>query len=345
MVPCSVSMADWFNKKNTMMRTSKIIGSGFYAPERIVSNSYFDDLLGEDVDTWLRENLTITERRWCSPGQSTADLCVEAAKSALEDAGISAAELQLLIIATDTPEYISPSTASVLQHRLGAVNAGTFDLNTACAGFVTALDTAHKFIASDDQYEYALVIGAYTMSKYLNMADKKTVTLFADGAGAVILKAADAKGYLAGSLHTEGQYADWMGIYSGASKAPFSQQVLDEKSHLLQFVKKFPKEINPAKWSEMIRNSCSRAGITPAGIDHFFFTQININSIFETMDVLGVPREKAHTIMSKYAYTGSACIPMAFDIVRKQGMIKEGEIVCFMGSGGGLAFANTLYRM
>ena len=146
------------------MRNSKIIATGHYAPERIIPNVYFNELLGEDVDTWLRENLTIRERRWCSDDQSTADLCVEAAGKTLKTAGISADKLDLLIIATDTPEYISPSTASVVQNRIGAINAGTFDINSACAGFVTALDTAGKFIQADEQYTYILVIGAYAMS-------------------------------------------------------------------------------------------------------------------------------------------------------------------------------------
>ncbi|NUN09216.1 MAG: ketoacyl-ACP synthase III [Ignavibacteriaceae bacterium] len=327
------------------MRTSKITGSGFYAPEKIVTNQWFNEQLGEDVDTWLRENLTIRERRWCGENESTADLCFAAANNALADAGIKAEQLNLIIVATDTPEFISPSTASVLQYRLGAINAGTFDMNTACAGFVTALDTAHKFIKSDEQYGHILVIGAYAMSKYLDLKDKKTVTLFADGAGAVVLSAAESEGYLTGSLHTEGQYAEWMGIYAGGTKHPVNDEVVSKKDHLLKFVKKFPKEINPTKWTEMIKDSCDKSGIKPEDISHFFFTQININSIWETLDNLKAGREKAHTIMDRYGYTGSACIPMAFAIARAEGKVKPGEIMCFMGSGGGLAFANVLYRM
>ncbi len=196
-----------------------IAASGVYVPERVVPNSYFNDLLGEDVDTWLVQNLTIRERRWCSETESTADLCEKAARLTLTNAAISPEEIDLLIIATDTPEYISPSTASVVQHRLGAKYAGTFDVNTACAGFVTALDIAAKYIRSDEQYENVLVVGAYAMSKYLDLHDKKTVTLFADGAGAALLKAEETseRGFLASELLTEGQYHDWMGIYAGGS--------------------------------------------------------------------------------------------------------------------------------
>lgn len=329
------------------MRNSIIIGSGSYAPEKVLPNSYFNELLGEDVDTWLQTNLTIKERRWCGENQSTADLCVEAANKALQSAGIKAENINLLIVSTDTPEYISPSTASVVQYRIGAVNAGTFDLNTACAGFVTALDTANKFIRADENYNYILIIGAYAMSKYLDLTDKKTVTLFADGSGAVVLKAIEnsARGQLTSHLHTEGQYADWMGIYAGGTRVPVNHSVIDAKDHLLKFVKKFPKKMNPTIWTKMIKESCDRIKISPIDISHYFFTQININTIWETMDNLGVDRKRAHTIMDRYGYTGSACIPMALDDAAQNGKLKEGELVCFMGSGGGLAFANAIYKL
>ncbi|MGE5432099.1 MAG: 3-oxoacyl-ACP synthase III family protein [Syntrophomonadaceae bacterium] len=329
------------------MRNAKIAGSGAYAPEKVVPNSYFNEILGEDVDTWLRENLTIRERRWTREDESTADLCTEAAKCALERAGIKPEQLKLLIVATDTPEYISPSTASVVQYRIGAANAGTFDINTACAGFVTALNTGANFIRADENIDYVMVIGAYAMSKYLNLKDKKTVTLFADGAGAVILQAteSESEGYLTSSLYSEGQYADWMGIYAGGTHQPLNQEVLNNKDHLLKFVKKFPKEVNPTTWTRMIIEGCAKLGITPEDINQFFFTQININTIWETLDNLNVERSRAHTIMDRYGYTGSACIPMAFDDARKQGKLKNGDLVCFMGSGGGLAFAMAIYRL
>jgi 3-oxoacyl-[acyl-carrier-protein] synthase-3 len=330
-----------------MIRNAQIASSGMFVPEKVIPNSYFNELLGEDVDTWLRENLTIKERRWCDDSQSTADLCVEAAKIILDNAKIKADELDLIIIATDTPEYISPSTASVVQFRLGAIKAGTFDVNTACAGFVTALDIASKYIRSDKKYNKVLVIGAYAMSKYLNLQDKKTVTLFADGAAGVLLKSIEneREGFLISSLYTEGQYADWMGIYAGGTHLPVTQKVLENEDHLLKFVKKFPKETNPITWTRMIQEACEEINIKPGDINHYFITQININSIWETLDNLGVDRKKGHTIMEKYAYTGSACIPMAFAEANKKGLIKKGDLVLFIGSGGGLAFAGSIFRM
>ncbi|MCK5872955.1 MAG: hypothetical protein KAG26_09015, partial [Methylococcales bacterium] len=169
------------------MRKATITGIGSYAPEQEIPNSYFNTLLGEDVDTWLRQNVNITTRRWCKDDESVADLCEEAAGQAISEAGLVPEDIDLVILSTDTPEYVSPSTASVIQDRLGLKNAGTFDLNTACAGFVTAMDVAAKYIAADERYQHILVIGGYAMSKYLNKHDKKTVTLFADGAGAVVM--------------------------------------------------------------------------------------------------------------------------------------------------------------
>ncbi len=326
-------------------RNAQIAGTGMYVPKKVVPNSFFNELLGEDVDTWLSENVQIYERRWTGDDESTADLAEKAAQKAMADAKVSAEELDLIIISTDTPEYVSPSTASVVQHRLGALNAGTFDINTACAGFVTALDMGTKYIQSDPQYKTILVIGAYNMSKYLNMEDKKTVTLFADGAGAAILKANDGEsGMLASALETKGEYADWMGIYSGGAHEPISDKVLAEKTHLLQFVHKFPKELNPETWSRLIKELCAKASISPKDISRYFITQININAIHETLDIVGVEHDHAEYVMHHYGYTGSACIPMALDQANKAGKIARGDYIIFIGSGGGLAFAGALFK-
>lgn len=327
---------------------ARIISSGAYAPENKIDNLYFNEKLGEDVDSWLSENVQIYERRWCSPDESTADLAEKAARQAIERAAIKASDINLIIISTDTPEFISPSTASVLQHRLGAVNAGTFDINTACAGFVTALDMGSKYIRADEQYQYVLVVGAYAMSKHLNMEDKKTVTLFADGAGAVVLKSepfTKKQGYQCGQLISRGEYNEWMGIYGGGAKMPVDQKVLNNKDHKLKFVKKFPKELNPEIWSKMIKNLCEKTHNIPEDVNRFFITQININAIHKTLDLLNLPRDRGHCIMHYYGYTGSACIPMAFNDAMEKEMVKSGDYLHFIGSGGGLAFASSAFYL
>ncbi len=328
-----------------MKRNAKIFATGSYAPEQVLTNQYFNDLLGEDVDTWLVENLTIRERRWCNEDESTADLAVRAAENAISNAGLTANEIDLIILSTDTPEYISPSTSSVVQYRLGAKNAGTFDINTACAGFVTALDTAAKYIIADQRYRNVLVIGAYAMSKYLDLQDKKTVTLFADGAGAVILQQTNEdRGFLGSMQETKGEYHDWMGIYAGGTHQPVDQKTLLKKDHLLKFIRKFPKEINPETWTRMIKQVLQQTNLTAADIDMAFFTQININSIRKTLDNLDLKMDQTHTIMDRYAYTGSACIPMALAEAVLLGKLHKDDLVVFMGSGGGLAFACAAFR-
>jgi len=329
------------------MRNAAIIACGAYAPEKVITNQYFDQVLDEDVSTWLEENVHVFERRWAGEEESTADLAENAAVQALERAGLSADNIDLIIIATDTPEFVSPSTASVVQHRLGAVNAGTFDINTACAGFVTALDIGSKYIMADEQYNHVLVVGAYAMSKYLNKEDKKTVTLFADGAGAVVLKSVATKtqGFQGSELISKGEYNRWMGIYAGGTHQPITSAVMERHEHQLQFVKKFPKELNPEIWSSMAQRLCARNDMSPQAVNRYFITQININSIWETLDRLGVDRELGHTIMQKYGYTGSACIPMAFNDAWEKGLVKVGDMVFFIGSGGGLAFASAAFRM
>ncbi|MEZ4934342.1 MAG: ketoacyl-ACP synthase III [Saprospiraceae bacterium] len=329
------------------MRNATIISTDAYAPERVLPNSYFDQMLDMDVSSWLEGQAHIYERRWTKDGECTSDLAVKAAEQALKKVGISADQIDLLIIATDTPDYISPSTATVVQHKLGAINAGTFDINSACAGFVTALDIGSKYIKSDSQYNFVLVVGAYNMSKHLNKTDKKTVTLFADGAGAVLLKNENnsERGLLASELISKGQYNEWMGIYAGGTHFPIDETALQNHDHQLKFVRKFPKELNPDTWSAMARNLFSKTNTTGKDIAHYFITQININTIWETMDLIGEPREKAHTIMQHFGYTGSACIPMAFNDAWEKGMVKENDVVFFIGSGGGLAFASAAFRL
>lgn len=328
------------------MRHSKIIASGSYAPDRVIKNEWFNKQLGEDVDTWLRENLTIRERRWMTEEQSTSDLCVNAGNAALEMAGLEPTDIDLLIIATDTPDYISPSTASVVQYKLGLENATSMDTNTACAGFPTALTLGNSLMATNPSYEKVMVIGAYGMSRFLNMDDKKTVTLFADGAGAVILEPTEKKGegFLASDLRTKPEYYKHMGIYGGGAAEPAARNSENLENQCLQFVEQFPKEINPEIWTDMIRTLAEQASFSTDDVDAAYMTQININQIWETMDNLSLPRKTAPTIMDRYGYTGSAAIPMAFDMALRDGAVEDGDILVFVGSGGGLHFGACAYR-
>jgi 3-oxoacyl-[acyl-carrier-protein] synthase-3 len=322
------------------MRKATIVGTGMYAPERVVKNDFFNDLYKKDIDTFLRTQRNIIERRWMSPEQATSDLIVPAAKQAMENAGITAKDLDLIIISTDTPDYLSPSTATVVQHKLGATKAGTFDINSACAGFVVGVDMACKYIVADSKYQNILVVGAYAMSKWLNFDDFKIASLFADGAGAAIIQPSkDNTGLLASELYTDGQYHDYMGIYGGGSYRPITHEVIEKKQNLLDFAKKIPIETNGIHWPRLTNILLDRIHKKPTDISSFFMTQININSINETLDKLALPRDKSHNIMDRFGYTGSAAIGMAVADASQKHKLKKGDLVFMLGSGGGLSMA------
>lgn len=328
------------------MSFANIVSTGVYVPEKIVTNDDLSRILGEDVDEFVTRVLGIRERHVCAENESTADLATHAGRQALEAARLDPAELDLIILATDTPEQLSPATSVVVQHRLGAVNAGTFDVNAACAGFVTALDTASKFIIADAAYRNILVVGAYAMSKYLDLHDKKTATIFADGAGAVVLQARDDRpGFLASKLRADGSYHDHMGIYAGGTRLPISHEVIDEGVwNKVRFAKKYPAEVNTEGWPAIVRQVLAKASLTVEDVKLFLFTQVNLSTIKEVMGTLQLPMERTHTIMHKWGYTGSACIPMVLHDAVTEGKLNRGDNVVMCASGGGLNMACVAFR-
>jgi 3-oxoacyl-[acyl-carrier-protein] synthase III len=328
------------------MTFANIISTGVYVPKKIVTNDDLSRILGEDIDEFVTQVLGIRERHVCADNESTADLATNAGRQALEAARLDPSELDLIILATDTPEQLSPATSVVVQHRLGAVNAGTFDVNSACAGFVTALDTASKFIIADPAYRNVLVIGAYAMSKYLDLHDKKTATIFADGAGAVVLQARDdGPGFLAGKLRADGSFHDHMGIYAGGTRMPISREVLDEGVWTkVRFAKKYPAEVNTEGWPAIVGDVLAKASLRVEDVKLFLFTQVNLSTIKEVMSKLELPMERTHTIMQKWGYTGSACIPMVLHDAVGAGKLERGDNVVMCASGGGLNMACVAFR-
>jgi 3-oxoacyl-[acyl-carrier-protein] synthase-3 len=328
------------------MRYANILATGRYVPEKVLTNADVERIIGEPVDAWLQQNVGIQQRHLMADDQVTSDLCVGAAKQAMERAGVKPGELDLIVIATDTPDYLSPATASVVQAKLGASNAGTYDLNCACAGWVTALDVASKTLAADDSYQRVLVVGAYGMSRYINWKDKKTCTLFADGAGAVVLGAGDKPGFLGAKLLAAGEYHDALGVYTGGTYRPATADTLalTDGKPSVQFVRKFPATFNTERWPLLLKQLLERAKLTMNDVDHFVFTQLNLRTIEATMKVLEQPMSKTNWTMDKWGYTGSACIPMTLDDAVVQGRVKKGDLVALCASGGGLAMASALYR-
>lgn len=328
------------------MRYARIAGTGSYVPEKVLTNDDLSRMVGEDVNEFVSKVLGIEERHVCGPDESTADLATAAAQRALDAAGVEASDLNLIVLATDTPEYISPATSVVVQHRLGASSAGTFDLNCACAGFVTALDAASKYVIADPSYDNVLVVGAYAMSKYVDWTEKKTATIFADGAGAVVLRAsAEGPGFLASKLVAEGSYHDHMGIYAGGTRMPITEEVLREGIWAkLRFAKKYPSEVNTEGWPAIVYDVLGKAGLGLDDVTLFLFTQVNLSTIKEVMAKMSLPMERTHTVMGKWGYTGSACIPMVLDDAVAAGKLRPGDNLVMCASGGGLNMACAAFR-
>ena len=325
-----------------MTRNATITGTGSYVPERVVTNAELSAKLGEDIDLFVSGTLGIRERRYCASDESTVDLAEQAALRALESAGSKLGDIDLLIVATDTPEYISPATASALHGRLGLEShTGAFDINAGCAGFVSALDTAWKYIVADERYNRVLVVGAYAMSKFLDFSDKKTSTIFADGAGAVVLEASDDAGILASELFADGSLSSGMGVFAGGTAEPITGEVIDKGySNRLRFVQKYPASVNEEGWPRIARSVLERKGKTVEDVDLWLWTQVNLSTIRDVMTTLGEPMEKAHTVMGKWGYTGSACLPMVMDDAVRNGRVKQGDLVMLTASGAGLAMAS-----
>lgn len=334
------------------MHLAQIISTGSAIPERVVTNADFAARFGASVDDWLVAQVGIRERRFMRDDQVTSDLAVAAGRVALERAGLTPDRVDRIIVATDTPDYLSPATAAVVQAKLGAHRAGVFDVNSACAGWVTALDLAARIVITEPDETVILVIGAYGMSRFLNEHDKKTATLFGDGAGAVVVGVGTSPGWWATVTAAAGEYHDALGIYTGGTFRPArADQVTQYGPPVVQFVRPFPATFNTEQWPPLIDRLLAQARRTtgiclhPDDVDHYYFTQVNLRTIEATMAVLGQPLTKTHWIMDRYGYTGSACIPMALDDAIAQGRGPQpGSWVVFCASGGGIALAASLWQ-
>lgn len=327
-----------------MPRHAQILATGRYVPEKVLPNSYFNEILQRDVDEWLVKNVGIRQRHVMADDQTTSDLAYHAAVQALERANLRPTDLDLIIVATDTPDYLSPGTSSVLQGKLGATRAGTFDVNCACAGWVTAMETAARFIATDEEMNRVLVVGVYAMTRFVDYTDRYTCTLFADGAGAAVLGASERPGFITGKRFADGSYSDALGIYTGGAACPTTPIEVNGGAPCVQFVRKFPATFNTEHWPRLVREVVAKANLTLDDIDFYLFTQLNLNTIKLIMELLEQPLEKTHWIMDKWGYTGSACIPMALDDAIELGRgPKPGDTVLFCASGGGIAMAANIW--
>ncbi len=328
------------------MRHAAIVATGAHLPTDALSNEALIARVGETHRVQiekLAETTGIT-RRFIAPDEvATSDLAVAAGRQALGRAGLTPDDLDLILVGTDSPDYITPSTSVIVQHALGAGRAGTFDVGCACASFPTALATAAGLLGSGSYYRHALVIGAYRMSRLADPLDPISF-FYGDGAGAAVLSASETPGVLASAMRADGSFAKRWCIASGGTVEPASEASVREGRTQVRLLEPYPREVNEVGWVALAREVAARAGCSLPHIEHFVFTQVRNNTIDTVMDSLGVPRERAIRVMQDIGYTGSACIPMALDALVQRGALRAGEHVLMVGSGVGYNQAAVVVR-
>ena len=334
-----------------MSRSAVVTGLGMYVPEKMLTNEDIEKMLNRPgTADWLVKNVGIRRRHVMAEDEVTSDLAVHAGLESLENAGIEPKDLDLIIVSTDTPDYLSPATSVVVQEKLGAKNAGTFDVNCACAGLVTSLDIASRYIQTDSDIESILVIGAYGMTKFVDWTDHYTCTLFADAAGAMTLQTnEERKGLIASKLIADGSFHDHLGIFVGGTAEPPTIEAIENHRHHLAFRKRFPADTNLQHWPTMTRNCVAKANLSIEDVDFIFFTQVNLRTIEAVMEELDMPLEKTHNVMDKWGYTGSACIALAMYDAIDQGKLPppgqgNGENIALCSSGGGFNMAAAVLK-
>ena len=324
------------------MPYAKIIGSGGYLPPRVVSNDELAADLAtrqiETSDSWITERTGIRQRHIAAPGVTTSQLATEAARQALADAGVEADELDLIIVATSTPDFIFPSTACLVQAQLGNKGAAAFDVQAVCSGFVYALTTAETFIRAG-RATTALVIGAEVFSGILDWNDRGTCVLFGDGAGAVVLRASDEPGIIEAQLNADGSQ---MKILHAAGNVAGGQVTGDP---FLRMDGQAVFKLAVTSLAASALSVCERAGVRLEDIDWMVPHQANVRIINFLGRKLGLPDEKVVVTVDRHANTSAASVPLAFDAARRDGRIKQGDLVLMQGVGGGFTWGSVLARM
>lgn len=320
-----------------------IIGTGYYVPEKVVTNFDLEKIVDTN-DQWIVERTGISERRIAADNEATSDLAFKAAQAALEDAGVTAEELDLIIVCTLTPDTIIPSTACRLQDRLGAKKAGAFDLGAACSGFVYGIGVATQFIKTGC-YKKVLVVGAETLSKNLNWKDRNTCIIFADGAGAAVLgEVEDGYGIRGLNFGSDGSGGEAIIIPASGSLHPASDQTLRDGLHYIHMSGKDVFKFAIKAMGETALESLEQAGLTTSDIDYMIPHQANLRIIQASAKRLHLPMEKVMVNIEKYGNTSAASVAIALAEAKKSGKIKKGDIVVIVGFGAGLTWASCVMK-
>ena len=315
-----------------------ILGTGSYVPEKVLTNHMLEEMV-ETSDEWIRTRTGIQERRIAEADTATSDLALAAAKRALEAAAVSAEELDMIIVATITPDMAFPSTACILQYKLGAKKAYAFDISAACSGFIYALSIAYEHIRQHPEHK-VLIIGAETLSKIVDPKDRGTVVLFGDGAGAAVIGQTEGQGILAFDIGSDGSGGELLCLKGGGSRHPATHETVDARLHYLTMSGKEVFKFAVRVMGDSAQRVLEKSDLTAQDIDCVVPHQANIRIIDAAVKAWGIEREKVFVNLEHYGNMSAASIPVALDEAVRSGKIAKNDKVILVGFGAGLTWAS-----
>ncbi|MEK6693381.1 MAG: beta-ketoacyl-ACP synthase III [Nitrospirota bacterium] len=325
------------------MKRSRIVGSGSYVPKMVLTNFDLESMVNTS-DEWIIERTGIRERRIAGKDEAASDLAYEASQRALKSSGIKAKDIDLIILATTTPDMVFPSTACLLQDRLNAKKAVAFDVSAACSGFIYSLSVADQFI-KEGIYKTALVVGSEVLSRITDWNDRATCILFGDGAGAVVLQASsDRRGIISVHLHSDGALKDLLYIPGGGSRNPASKKTIEKGLHYIKMRGNETFKVAVRKLEEVALEAINSNNLKPSDIDLFIPHQANLRIIQAIAKRLNLSMDKVLVNIDRYGNTSAASIPIALDEAVSEGRLKEGDLILMEAFGGGLTWASALLR-
>ena len=323
---------------------ASLVGWGHYAPENVVTNADLTKIV-DTTEEWIQSRSGIERRHFVNEDQATSDLCIEAGRMALDRAGLGGEAVDLVIVATSSPDYLTPPTSSQVQHALGCTNAGAMTLMVGCTGFVYGLVTASQFIETG-AYRTVLVIGAEVISKNLDMTDRTTCVLFGDGAGAVVLRATDEPcGLRAFELGSDGSQAEVLIAPCPGTRNPVSQEAIDNRTHFLRMDGRAVFRFATRTMGESLQRVMAKAGAEVEDIDLFIPHQANARIIEYAAQQFGLPEDKVVMNLAEYGNTSAATIPIALSETLESGRAKPGDTLALVGFGAGLTWAACLFDL
>ena len=321
---------------------ARITGTGSYTPSRIMTNAELERMVATS-DEWIRERTGIRERHIAAAGEACSDLAVQAGRRALEAAGLAASDLDMILVATCSGDYLLPATACLVQHQLGATKAAACDLAAACCGFVYALSVADAYVRTG--MRHVLVIGSEVMSAITDWTDRNTCILFGDGAGAAVVSASEGeRGILSTHLRSDGSLCELIAVPAGGSRIPPSEKVVAERTNFIKMKGNETFKVAVRTLEEIARETLAANQLTVEDLDLYVPHQANVRILKGVMERLGLPLEKVMLNLERYGNTSAASIPIALDEAVRAGRVQDGSLVMLGAFGAGLTWASALIR-